>query len=288
MGDSAALSVFAPAKINLTLHVVGKRPDGYHLLDSLVAFAGVGDWISVRPADDFALEIKGPFAKELSGENLVTKAARYFAAASGRSEGAHITLEKNLPIASGLGGGSADAAATLIALAQAWDENLAQLADADLAAGLGADVPVCLRRTPTFMRGVGEKLTPAPALPPAWLALVNPRKPLITKTVFAALNGRHSAPLPEGRFAGLASAADLARTLAQARNDLTAPAGELMPEIAVMLESLENTPGCLAARMSGSGPTCFGLFADSPAAGGAAEAIRVAHPGWWTTAAPLL
>ncbi|MGE4063207.1 MAG: 4-(cytidine 5'-diphospho)-2-C-methyl-D-erythritol kinase [Rhodospirillaceae bacterium] len=288
MAESAALSVFAPAKINLTLHVVGQRADGYHFLDSLVAFAGVGDWISVQRAAAISLEVTGPFAKDLSGENLVTRAAHYLAAATGRNEGAHIILEKNLPIASGIGGGSADAAAALMALSQLWDENLAQLADADVAANLGADVPVCLRRTPTFMRGIGEKLSPAPALPPAWLVLVNPLKPLVTRTVFAALKGGRSEPLPEARFAGLASAADLARCLADARNDLTAPACELMPEVAGILHALEGTPGCLAAQMSGSGPTCFGLYTDSAAAGAGAEALKRANPGWWTAAAPLM
>ena len=194
-----AVSVFAPAKINLTLHVRGRRADGYHLLDSLVAFAGVGDWINVRRASVITLAITGPFTNGLNtsdGDNLVLRAAHYLATVTGRIEGARITLEKNLPIASGIGGGSADAAATLMALGQLWDENLAQISDADLAATLGADVPVCLRRTPTFMRGIGEDLTPAPDLPPTWLVLVNPGKPLATKDVFAALNGRYTDPAP--------------------------------------------------------------------------------------------
>ncbi len=285
------LSVFAPAKINLSLHVCGRRADGYHLLDSLVAFAGVGDWISVRRADDFALTITGPFANALApndGENLVLRAAHFLAATTGRTEGAHISLEKNLPIASGIGGGSADAAATLMALSQLWDENLAHLSDADLAAKLGADVPVCLRRAPTFMRGIGETLTPAPELPPAWLVLVNPGKPLATKAVFSALNERFSPPAREALFGTLSSAQDLAQALKKTRNDLALPAAELMSEIGEMRSRLEGTPGCLLARMSGSGPTCFGLFEDSAAAGTAAETIRTAHPGWWVTPAPLL
>lgn len=287
----AAISVFAPAKINLSLHVCDRRPDGYHLLDSLVAFAGVGDWISVRRADDFALAITGPFANALNpndGQNLVLRAAHLFAAAAGRDEGAHITLEKNLPVASGIGGGSADAAATLMALAQMWEENLAQLADADLAAALGADVPVCLRRGPTFMRGIGEKLTPAPALPPAWLVLANPGRPLATKAVFGALNARYSPPARETLFDALSSAQDLARALKETRNDLALPAGELMPEIGEALRLLEGTHGCLLARMSGSGPTCFGLYEGSGSAGAAAETLRAARPGWWVTPAPLL
>ncbi len=287
---TTALSVFAPAKINLTLHVRGRRADGYHLLDSLVVFAGVGDWISLRRADDIRLDITGPYCAGLSGEgdNLVTRAARYLLAVTDRKEGAHITLEKNLPIASGIGGGSSDAAAALIALSQLWDENLAQLAGVDLAAKLGADVPVCLRRTPTFMRGIGEILTPAPDLPPAWLVLVNPNKPLATKAVFGALGGRYSTPQAETLYSGLPAAADLARTLKGGRNDLAAPAGEVMPEIGHMLALLEETSGCLLARMSGSGPTCFGLYGDSRAAGAAAEFLKSARRDWWVAPAPLM
>ncbi len=291
MTDSTALSVFAPAKINLNLHVNGRRADGYHLLDSLVAFAGVGDWVSVTRAPHISLSITGPFAPSLTAdgaENLVTRAARYLAAATERTEGARIVLEKNLPIASGIGGGSADAAAALTALGQLWDENLAQLADADLAAKLGADIPVCLRRAPTFMRGIGEDLTPAPDLPPAWLVLVNPGKPLATKAVFGALAGRYSEAPPVRIYEGLSSAADLAAALRQGHNDLAAPAGEVMPEIGDMLGRLNATSGCLLARMSGSGPTCFGLYGDSAHAGAAAETLRAARPEWWVAPAPLL
>jgi len=292
MSERAAFSVFAPAKINLTLHVRGRRADGYHLLDSLVGFVGAGDWISVRREKRMTLEITGPFAPALSNdaaENLILRAARFLAAATGREdEGAHIKLEKNLPVASGIGGGSTDAAATLIALSQLWDENLAQFADADVAAKLGADVPVCLRRAPTFMRGIGDELTAAPALPPAWLVLANPGKPLATKTVFAALAGRTSAPPPPERFAALTSAGDLAAALAAGDNDLGIPARTLMPEIPDMLDALAARPGCLLARMSGSGPTCFGLFADTEGASAAAAALKAAHPGWWVAPAPLL
>jgi len=289
--SDAAISVFAPAKVNLTLHVQGRRADGYHPLDSLVAFVGVGDWISVRGADEITLNITGPFAAALTGdegENLVLRAARFLATTTARADGAAITLEKNLPVASGIGGGSADAAATLMACAQLWDENLAQLADADLAAALGADVPVCLRRKPTFMRGIGELLTPAPNLPSAWLLLVNPGVPLATKDVFGALNGRYSAPPPETVFKQLSGAEALADALKTGGNDLTAPAGEHLPEISVILGHLEATPGCLLARMSGSGPTCFGLYANSGLAGAAASRLKAADPGWWIAPAPLL
>lgn len=287
----AALSVFAPAKINLSLRVVGKRGDGYHLLDSLVVFAGVGDWISVTRAEHIALSVSGPFAGDLpadGGDNLVLRAAHYLAAAAARGDGAHITLEKNLPVASGIGGGSSDAAAALIALSQLWGENLAELADADIAARLGADVPVCLRRAPTFLRGIGDQLSAAPDMPAAWLVLVNPGRPLATKAVFNAFKGPGSAPAPDSRFEGLSTAAALAGALAASGNDLAAPAIALMPEIADILRALEAAPECLAARMSGSGPTCFGLFADGARAGAAAEALRGAHRAWWVAAAPLL
>ena len=291
MGDSAAFSVFAPAKINLSLHVIARRADGYHMLDSLVAFAGIGDRVGVQRADDFALTITGPFADTLGsqgGANLVLRAARYLAAVSGRKEGAHFTLEKNLPVAAGLGGGSSDAAAALSALAQLWKFDAASLSDSDLAAKLGADVPVCLRRAPTFMRGIGDELAPAPKLPPAWLVLVNPRRPLATKAVFAALGGRFSKPVAAEQFAGLQSAGELARALAAAGNDLAAPASALMPEIAEMLGLIESTQDCLLARMSGSGPTCFGLYGAFAAAEAAAKALQGARPGWWVTFAPLL
>lgn len=294
----AAVRVFAPAKINLTLHVRGQRADGYHLLDSLVVFAGVGDEVAARRADGLALTVTGPFAAALSdggGENLVLRAARLLAAAGGggRPRGAEIALEKNLPVASGIGGGSSDAVAALTACARLWDDDLARLAGADLtdarlAANLGADVPVCLRRRPTFMRGIGEDLVPAAALPPAWFVLANPGRPLATKAVFQALGGRFSAPPPAEAFAGLRDAAALAAALRTGGNDLAAPAAALMPEIPAMLEQLAATPGCLLARMSGSGPTCFGLYGSASAAADAAARLAAARPGWWVAPAPLL
>ena len=285
-----ALTVFAPAKINLTLHVRGRRADGYHLLDSLVVFAGVGDRITVHPADMLHLDITGPYAAGLSADadNLVIRAARYLSQMIGRSDGAQITLEKNLPLASGIGGGSSDAAATLIALAQIWETSLGDLRDADLAAKLGADVPVCMRKQACFMRGIGEDLTPAPALPPAWLVLVNPNRPLATKSVFGALNGRFSEPQPARVYEGLSTAAALAEALKAGRNDLAAPAREVMDTVAAMTAALEATAGCLLARMSGSGPTCFGLYGAADTAEAAAATLRAAHPGWWVAAAPLL
>ena len=234
------ISVTAPAKINLTLHVSGKRADGYHLLDSLVVFAGVGDTISVAPADTISLSVTGPFASSLANEpdNLVLRAARLLAATHNVSAGAAITLEKNLPVASGIGGGSADAAATLKACQCLWYVDPNTIGDAGLAAKLGADVPVCLHGVPAFMSGIGEVIAPAPPLPPAWLVLVNPGLPLATKAVFGALNGRFAQPMIRADFEGLADAAALAVALKRYGNSLTVRALALLPAIGGVLKAL--------------------------------------------------
>ncbi|MHB1204157.1 MAG: 4-(cytidine 5'-diphospho)-2-C-methyl-D-erythritol kinase [Rhodospirillaceae bacterium] len=288
MTDKASVSVAAPAKINLALHVCGRRGDGYHLLDSLVVFAGIGDRITARPASDFYLGITGPFAGGLAaeGDNLVLRAARWLAAKTGSSRAAHLSLEKNLPIASGIGGGSSDAAAALIACARIWGANTDSLPHAELAAALGADVPVCLMRHPALMRGIGEDVTLLPSLPAAWLVLANPGLPLATKAVFGALNGRYSGPLEP--MPPCADAADLARYLARQHNSLAAPAIERLPVITVVLDALSATAGCLLARLSGSGPTCFGLYGTEAAARSAANALKATHSGWWLAPAPML
>src|SRR4051812_41134075 len=278
-------SVFAPAKINLALHVCGRRADGYHLLDSLVAFAELGDKITVAPAETLTLRITGVFAGALAHErdNLVLRAARLLAEKTGVPARAAITLEKNLPVASGIGGGSADAAAALVALARLWQVNLDALSSGDLTS-LGADVPVCLKGESALMRGIGEDITPV-ALPPAWIVLANPGEPLATRDVFGRLNGRFSGPLPP--LPGFNRAEALAAYLAAARNDLDLPAVELMPEIGAVLAALGRLDGCLLARLSGSGPTCFALFGFGPDAYEAANGLRKAHPGWWVTAGSL-
>ena len=283
-----AVTLLAPAKINLNLHVCGKRPDGYHLLDSLVCFAGIGDRITARPSDDLGFEITGPFASALAGErnNLVLRAARFLAERHGRIPAAHLVLEKRLPVASGIGGGSADAAATLLACGKLWSVDTGMLHGKETAAALGADVPVCLAGTPARMTGIGEELSPVPPLPPAWLVLVNVQKLLATKEVFGALQGRRAGPAPTPpRFD---DAAALASYLSGCTNDLTAPAIELLADIKTSLSALESTPGCLLARMSGSGPTCFGLYANADEAEAAATAIATAEPSWWSVAASIL
>ena len=282
-GDqAAALRVAAPAKINLYLHVVGRRADGYHLLDSLVAFAAVGDDLAFTPAGDLSLTIDGPFAADLGtdADNLVLRAARALAIAAGRAPAVAIRLTKRLPVASGIGGGSADAAATLRGLGELWNLRLPPDRLQTIALGLGADVPVCLAGLPSFFGGIGDEVAPAPPLPPAAIVLVNPGIPLATAAVFRArAAGRYSAP---ARWtAAVPEVGALATLLAARANDLTESAVALAPVIADVLADLERQPGCLLARLCGSGATCFGLFRDSAAAQSAATAIAAARSTWW-------
>ena len=275
-----SLSEHAPAKINLFLHVTGKRADGYHLLDSLVVFAGVGDRLHADPADTLSLRVTGPFAAGLDGEadNLVLRAARGLADVAGIAPHAALVLEKNLPVASGIGGGSADAAAALRLLSRLWGVDLAPAILRRLAERLGADVPVCLAGKPTRMSGVGEQLDPAPVLPDYGLVLVNPGVALSTADVFGARKGAFSAPahLPDA----WRDPATMADGLRDATNDLQTPAIALQPAIGKVLAALNARPDCLLARMSGSGATCFGLFPDPDRA--AREAAFLACEGWWT------
>jgi len=284
---SAALTVRAPAKVNLYLHVTGRRDDGFHLLDSLIVFAGVADRLHVRPATDLGLDMRGPFADALgaSADNLVLRAAKRLAEFSGVHAGAALTLEKNLPVAAGIGGGSADAAAALRLLARFWRISPSRESLSALAADLGADVPVCLFGRPAFVSGVGEAVTPAPRLPDVWLVLVNPRVALATADVFARRTAPPSAP---GRFPPVGDVRDLVRVLAPVRNDLAEVAAGLAPSIGLVLAALDRLPGCLLARMSGSGATCFGLFASAEAARGAAATLRRERRDWWVRAAPIL
>lgn len=282
------IAVHAPAKINLYLHVVGQRDDGYHLLDSLIVFAGIGDEISAHESDDLEFSIAGPFAHALINEadNLVVRAAHALADAAGVPAAANIRLTKNLPVAAGIGGGSADAAAALIALQQLWRIDLPPGEITGIARALGADVPVCLASTPSFVGGVGEFITDAPDLPDAWLVLANPRVPVATPDVFAAHGSDWS---KSGRFLNSPeSAAELAALLSERRNDLTKAATGIAPEIAATIAALGDTPGALLARMSGSGATCFALFAGEDEARRAEAELRERYPGWWVAAAPII
>lgn len=282
-----ALSLLAPAKVNLYLHVLGRRADGYHDLDSLVVFADVGDRIAVAADDRLSFAVDGPFAAAVPDDdnNLVMRAARAMADAAGVRARARINLTKRLPVAAGIGGGSADAAAALRVLARLWGVRPLAGDLERIALTLGADVPVCLRDGPTWLAGVGEDLAPAPALPPVWLVLVNPGVAVPTPAVFRRRAGPFSQP---ARFAEApADAAALAALLAGRRNDLTAAAIAVAPLIGEVLETLGGVPGVLLARMSGSGATCFALFDDRAAAAAAAAALATAQPTWWTAAAPL-
>ncbi|WP_347266944.1 4-(cytidine 5'-diphospho)-2-C-methyl-D-erythritol kinase [Paracoccus sp. (in: a-proteobacteria)] len=260
----------APAKLNLTLHVTGQRADGYHLLDSLVVFLELGDVVTLAEGP-LSLAVTGPFAGDLDPgpDNLCLRAARL----AGRE--AAITLEKNLPVASGIGGGSADAAAVLRALG----------APARGSEALGADLPVCMAGRPARMRGLGEILAPLPALPALDLLLVNPRRALATPAVFAALAQRQNPPMPEP-LPPFPDRAALIAFLHTCRNDLQTPAMRLLPEIAECLAALRDA-GAALARMSGSGATCFGLFASAAAAEAARARIARARPGWWLATSGL-
>jgi 4-diphosphocytidyl-2-C-methyl-D-erythritol kinase len=280
---------FAAAKVNLLLHVIGRRADGYHFVDSLVAFADVGDRLTASPSEALSLALAGPEATSLAedGErNLVLRAARLLAEYAGLRAAAELCLEKNLPVASGLGGGSADAAATLRLLRHLWRLDVDDAALARLGEPLGADVPVCVHSRPAWVGGVGERIEFAERLPEAGILLANPRRKLPTAAVFTARRGGFGAPAR--RFAIPADAAGLARELAHHRNDLTAAAIALAPEISDMLACLAQLPGALTTRMSGSGASCFALFADREAAARAAAALAASRPGWWCAAGALV
>lgn len=273
-----SVEAFAPAKVNLTLHVTGRRADGYHLLDSLVVFPDVGDRLSFAHSDDLSLDVCGPLAEGVptDGRNLCLRAAQLL----GTGKGARITLEKHLPHGAGIGGGSADAAATLRGLSALWGLPLPSAVEAS---ALGADVPVCLAAPRAMvMRGIGEVLRPAPALPAFTMLFVNPRVETPTGAIFAALassGGIENPPMPE-MPKGFADLAELALWLRLTRNDLERAASDFAP-ISEVKSTIEAQAGCAFARMSGSGSTCFGLFASATPAEAAAAAIQRAHPDWW-------
>lgn len=284
---SASLRVFAPAKLNLHLHVGPPRADGRHPLESLAAFADVGDWLRVAPADGLSLELEGPFAAGLAAEadNLVLWAAHLLAREAGIAPCAHLVLEKNLPIASGIGGGSADAAAALRGLARLWSLRV-ETGDLErLAAELGSDVPVCVASRGAFMSGAGEITSRVEGIAVQGV-LVNPRVPLSTGGVYRAFDemGLGAGFVPE---AAPHFGADVLSWLNQRRNDLEGPAIHLCPAVETVLTALASRPECLLARMSGSGATCFALCADRAASQRLALAIQAAHPDWWVAPAGI-
>jgi 4-diphosphocytidyl-2-C-methyl-D-erythritol kinase len=287
MAADAATGASAHAKINLALHVVGKRADGYHLLDSLVAFADAGDRLTLTPADADALHLTGPFGPGLEGhDNIVARAlalARRVAEAHGHTIGPlSIELEKNLPVASGIGGGSADAAAVLRALLP----GLPRAAQDDLVAaalGLGADVPMCLDGRALVARGIGEMLSPLPQFPALPMVLANPGVAISTPAIFKALPTACNGPLPERPVQGFDTVGSVVSYLGLCRNDLAAPAISVEPVIGACLNALQAA-GAARSAMSGSGATCYGVFEDASQAQRAAAAIAAANPGWWVRA----
>ncbi|WP_184437398.1 4-(cytidine 5'-diphospho)-2-C-methyl-D-erythritol kinase [Roseospira goensis] len=287
---ATTLRAAAPAKVNLYLHVTGRRADGYHLLDSLMAFAAVHDVVTVAPADDLSLTVDGPNAAALAdldpSDNLILRAARALAETAGVAACARLTLTKHLPVAGGIGGGSADAAAALRGLYRLWDLTLDDATMLDLALGLGADVPVCLYGRAAHVSGIGEVLDPAPALPAAPLLLVNAGAPVSTPEVFGRRRGPFSRPAPL-RDAPV-NALALAQDLAGRGNDLEPPARTLCDAVGETLDLLTAQAGALLTRMSGSGGTCFALFASEAEAEAARRAIAEARPHWWVARTRLV
>lgn len=281
----------APAKVNLALHVVGRRPDRYHEIESLVAFADVADELEAVPADADSLAISGPFAAGLgAGEsNLVVRAVAGFRARwpDAVAPGLALQLRKNLPVAAGLGGGSADAAAALRLMLGLSRQPIARGELMALAATLGADVPMCLVSRPAVVTGVGERVAALADFPPCHVVLVNPLLPVITAEVFRRLHSHQNPVLPR-LPAPLTRPAQLGLWLEGTRNDLEPAARELVPVIGVLVERMGGLNGCMLARMSGSGATVFGLFGSGALAHQAAHDLRSAHPDYWVAAAPLL
>ncbi len=282
----------APAKVNLTLHVVGRRADGYHELESLVAFSRSGDALTLLPGGEFRFHVDGPMAAAAGDpqKNLVVKAVRHLAElVAGLKLGA-LHLKKNLPVAAGIGGGSSDAAAGLRLVARANGLAFEDPRILTAARSTGADVPICLAGKARMMMGIGERLGPHLHLPPLPALLVNPRQPIETKTVFAELRERPGSATGFGPHpqitSGLSYTALLA-ALCKGSNDLEDAACVLAPVIGDVLAILAAARGCKLTRMSGSGATCFGIFTDCRAAGRAKKAILEAHPGWWVKTAML-
>ncbi len=278
----------APAKVNLTLAVLGRRADGYHLLDSLVVFAGIADRLTLAPGPELTLTVRGATAGRAGplDDNLVLKAARALAAQVPGLKLGRFTLDKRLPVAAGLGGGSSDAAAALRLLARANRRKPGSLPFGKIAPRIGADVPVCIDPRPRRMRGIGEVLSEPLKMPKLAAVMINPGVAVPTKDVFMRLGLRAGGPV---RRAAAARALprgieDFVEYLTRHGNDLEGPAVEIQPVIARVLDDLRGTKGCLLARMSGSGATCFGIYESPRAAAAAARSLSAAQPKWWVKA----
>lgn len=279
-----AIAICAPAKINLFLHVGDKRSDGFHALESLVAFTQYGDRLEIVPAETLSLSVTGAFAAQVptGDDNLAIRAAKMLQV--GEPAGARVVLEKNLPVASGLGGGSADAAAVLRALNLLWRRELEEDALLRIASALGSDLPACLLSRPLWMEGRGERVSRLPAFPELPVLLVNPGVAVPTGPVFAALDRRTGVGKAERPDRTLETLSDVGAYLKGTRNDLEEPALRIAPAITEALQTLKEADGCAIARMSGSGATCFGLFEDEQSAWRAVEEIGAKRPSWWVRA----
>lgn len=281
------ISVTAPAKINLFLHLLGRDLRGYHEIESLAAFADIGDQIIVQPSNGLTLQVEGRFADTLNDnadDNLVLRAAKLLQAFAA-GQGAHITLNKELPIAAGLGGGSSDAAATLKALMKLWN---IQIADADLhqlAVSLGSDVPACLAAQPCMIRGFGDAITPYRAMPKLWVVLCNPLKPLLTKDVYQAFSSDFADSCTFKN--NYSSAKKFTQMLSEKSNMLELPAFTLLPELETLIDTIAQTEECLLARMSGSGATCFGLYDNEAVAKTASNVLAKRCAGHWVAVGHL-
>jgi 4-diphosphocytidyl-2-C-methyl-D-erythritol kinase len=283
------IAEIARAKVNLTLTVLGRRHDGYHELDSVVTFAEVGDHLTFHPGSDSRVTVDGPFAREIVGENLLRRTLAALREAAPELRLGSVQLEKNLPVASGLGGGSADAAALLRAVRRANPQLAERVSWDEVAARLGADVPVCLAGRPARLGGIGERIEPLAHLPAFAAVLINPRLHLPTAAVYAALA---AVPMASGSKPSAATLSfptpETVLAYMRARgNDLERPATKLLPAIADVKAALMSTPGCRLAALSGSGPTCFGIFDDDAQAAVAAHRLSTEKGGWWIVATRL-
>ncbi len=271
-----ALSEPAPAKVNLFLHILGRRPDGYHELESLTVFTEFGDRVAVAPADGYRLDLSGPFAAGLSEDNIVSRAVELMAAAVGRPPNVAVAVEKNIPVGAGLGGGSADAAAAIRALSRLWQVPVPSGLET-----LGADVPVCVTSGPSLMRGIGEIMEPMQSFPACAIVLVNPGVFVSTADVFRSLKLNNARTAPNMFSPDYKT---LMGQLSETGNDLLPPAGKLAPEI---LDVLREIDGGELTGMSGSGATCFTVCADLVTAEAVADQVRRDHPDWWVVASPI-
>ncbi len=285
------LTEFSPAKINLNLHVLGRRPDGYHEIFSLVGFASYGDELSFEAGGmQDRLVINGSFAADIDGENIILKAARLLREQNPGIPFGLFTLNKNLPVASGMGGGSSNAAAALRLLSPYTSSGYGLGRLSELALELGADVPVCLMGEAVYMSGIGEKIEPAFGIAPQYALLVNPLVKVSTAQVFEKLQARRITGNPvvsEGWYCRPSQHKDFQSYLLQTENDLEQPAQQLEPQITVALEMLKTQEGCFLSRMSGSGATCFGLFDSKENALVAAKVIKGKKGDWWVVNADI-